>query len=55
MSMGQHKFTNPEIDLACGQVEKFLSVSGVEHREALRIKLTFEEILLDSIRTPRIN
>ena len=40
-------FSNSNIDLACEEVGKFLASSGVERREALRIKLTFEEVLLE--------
>lgn len=45
--MEQLSFSNSDIDLACEQVGKFLASSGVERREALRIKLTFEEVLLE--------
>lgn len=40
-------FSNSNIDLACEKVEEFLLTSGVDRREALRVKLTFEEILLE--------
>ena len=40
-------FLNSDIDLACERVGEFLAKSGVERREALRIKLTFEEVLLE--------
>ena len=40
-------FSNSDIDLACERVGEFLARSGVERREALRIKLTFEEVLLE--------
>ena len=40
-------FSNSDIDLACERVGEFLAGSGVERREALRIKLTFEEVLLE--------
>ena len=40
-------FSNSDIDLACERVGEFLAKSGVERREALRIKLTFEEVLLE--------
>ena len=40
-------FSNNNIDLACGEVERFLASSKVERREALRLRLTFEEILLN--------
>ena len=45
--MEQYNFSNSNIDLACEQVGKFLADSGVERREALRIKLTYEEVLLE--------
>ena len=45
--MEQYIFSNSNIDLACEQVGKFLDSAGVERREALRIKLTFEEVLLE--------
>ena len=40
-------FSNTEINRACQQVENALVAYGVERREALRIRLTFEEILLE--------
>ena len=40
-------FSNSSIDLACEEVGNFLSKAGVDRREALRIKLTFEEVLLE--------
>ena len=40
-------FSNGNIDLACEEVGKFLKKVGVERREALRTKLTFEEVLLE--------
>ena len=46
-NMDKYSFSNTQIDIACRQVEKALVAYGVEHREALRIKLTFEEILLE--------
>ena len=45
--MDNYIFSNEQIDQACQQVEKALVVYGVERREALRIKLTFEEVLLE--------
>ena len=45
--MERYNFSNNNIDLACEQVGKFLAKSGVERREALRIKLTLEEVLLE--------
>lgn len=45
--MEQYSFSNDNIDLSCEKVEKFLSSAGVERREILRIKLTFEEVLLE--------
>ena len=44
--MEQYLFSNGNIDLACEEVGKFLASAGVERREALRIKLTLEEVLL---------
>jgi len=41
------RFSNSDIALACEKVGEFLAESGVERREALRIKLTFEEVLLE--------
>jgi len=43
----QLDFSNSNIDLTCEDVGAFLTSVGVEKREALRIKLTLEEILLD--------
>ena len=40
-------FSNGNIDLACEKVGEFLAKSGVDRREALRIKLMLEEILLE--------
>ena len=40
-------FSNSDIDLACEEVGAFLAKVGVDRREALRIKLTFEEVLLE--------
>jgi len=40
-------FSNSSIDLACEEVGNFLSKAGVDRREALRIKLTFEAVLLE--------
>ena len=45
--MEQFNFSNSNIDLVCEDVGVFLTSVGVEKREALRIKLTLEEILLD--------
>ena len=45
--MEQYNFSNSNIDLACEEVGEFLSKVGVERREALRTKLTFEEVLLE--------
>ena len=45
--MEKYIFSNAQIDHACQQVEKALAAYGVERREALRMKLTFEEILLE--------
>ena len=44
--MEQYNFLNNSIELACEETGKFLSKAGVERREVLRIKLTFEEVLL---------
>ena len=40
------RFLNTNIDLACEHVGNFLVSAGVERREALRVKLTLEEALL---------
>ena len=45
--MEQLDFSNSNIDLTCEDVGAFLTSVGVEKREALRIKLSLEEILLD--------
>ena len=45
--MEQYHFSNEHIDSACEAVGKFLAKAGVDRREALRVKLTFEEVLLD--------
>ena len=45
--MEQLDFSNNNIDLVCEDVGVFLTSVGVEKREALRIKLSLEEILLD--------
>ena len=45
--MEQYNFSNGNIDLACEEVGKFLASAGVDRREALRLKLTFEEVLLE--------
>ena len=44
--MEQYIFSNSSIDQACELVGKFLSAADVERREALRIRLTLEEALL---------
>ena len=45
--MEKYVFSNAHIDQASQQVEKMLASYGVDRREALRIKLTFEEVLLE--------
>ena len=45
--MEAFNFSNSNIDLTCEDVGVFLTSVGVEKREALRIKLSLEEILLD--------
>ena len=45
--MKQYHFSNNDIDLACEEVGVFLTTVGVEKREALRVKLTVEEVLLE--------
>ncbi len=45
--MEQLDFSNSNIDLTCEEVGKFLASAGVDRREALRLKLTFEEVLLE--------
>lgn len=45
--MEQFNFSNADIDIACDKVGKFLEKAGVERREALRTKLSFEETLLE--------
>ena len=40
-------FSNSDIDLACERAGEFLAKSGVDRREALRQRLTLEEVLLD--------
>ena len=45
--MKESNFSNSNIDLACEEVGNFLAKIGVERREALRTKLTFEEALLE--------
>lgn len=45
--MEKYQFSNHHINQASEQVGTFLEAFGVERREALRIKLTFEEILLN--------
>ena len=44
--MQQYLFSNSSIGLACEEVGTFLASADVERREALRIKLTLEEVLL---------
>lgn len=44
--MEQYIFSNSSIDQACELAGKFLSAAEVERREALRIRLTLEEALL---------
>lgn len=44
--MDQYDFSNSNIDLASDRVGAFLASASVERREALRIKLTVEEVLL---------
>lgn len=45
--MEQYNFSNENIDIVCDKVIKFLEKSGVDKHEVLRIRLIFEEILLD--------
>ena len=45
--MKQYNFSNSNIDLTCEEIGVFLASYGVDKREALRIKLTLEEILLE--------
>ena len=45
--MEKYIFSNAQINTACQQVEKALLTYGVERREALRLKLTLEEVLLE--------
>ena len=45
--MEQYNFSNSNIDIACEEVGSFLTSVGVERREALRIKLGLEEMLLE--------
>ncbi len=44
--MEQYTFSNSNIDAVSEKTSAFLSFAGVERREALRIKLIFEEVLL---------
>ena len=44
--MEKYIFSNIQIDRASEEAEKALAAYGVERREALRLKLTFEEVLL---------
>ena len=45
--METFNFSNSNIDLASEEVGRFLASAGVDRREALRLKLTFEEVLLE--------
>ncbi len=45
--MEQYSFSNSDIDLACEAVWKRLEAFKVERREAMRIKLAFEDVLLE--------
>ena len=45
--MATFYLSNSDIGLACEEVGRFLAKVGVDRREALRIKLTFEEVLLE--------
>lgn len=45
--MEQYYLTNSNIDLICETIGDFLAKCGVERRETLRAKLTFEELLLE--------
>ena len=45
--MELYNFSNSNIYFSCEKVGKFLAKCGVDRREALRIKLTFEEVLLE--------
>lgn len=45
--MEQYCLTNSNIDLICEETGRFLAKYGVERREILRAKLTFEELLLE--------
>ena len=45
--MEQFDFSNSNIDLACESVGEFLASVGVDRREALRQRLTLEEVLLE--------
>lgn len=45
--MEQYNFSNSNIDRACETIGKFMASAGVERREALRNKLTFEAVLLE--------
>lgn len=47
MKAEQYYFSNDHIDRVSEEVGKFLASAGVERREALRIKLTLEEVLLE--------
>ena len=45
--MNEKILSNSNIDLTCEEVGNFLASAGVERREALHMKLTFEEVLLE--------
>lgn len=45
--MEQYGLTNSNINLTCKKIGMFLEKCGVERREMLRAKLTFEELLLE--------
>ena len=45
--METFNFSNSNIDLASEMVGEFISKAGVDRREALRIKLSLEEVLLE--------
>ena len=45
--METFNFSNSNIDLACEEVGKFLASAGGDRREALCLKRTFEEVLLE--------
>ena len=45
--MKDYQFENSIIDLACEEIGAFLAQCGMERREALRLRLTLEEVLLE--------